>query len=193
MEIVLASTSKFKSDILTRCHIKHKCMSIDYEENSKESNYIAYVKELALGKAECLRNRVNGIIIGIDNVVVVDDKIIEKPKSIEEARSNLVKSSNNVSKVVSGLAIIDTINNKVINTYQETLVYLNEISDEDIEYYLSNEEGIMYAAGFIIENIASNFINRIEGSYYNILGVPVEKIYEILKGMGYSLKDINES
>ena len=193
MEIVLASTSKFKSDILSRCHIKHKCMSIDYEENSNESNYIEYVKELALGKAECLRNKVSGIIIGIDNVVVVDNKIIEKPKSIEEARSNLVNSSNNVSKVVSGLAIIDTINNKVINTYQETLVYLNEISDEDIDYYLNNEEGIMYAAGFIIENIASNFINRIEGSYYNILGVPVEKIYEILKDMGYNLKDINES
>ena len=192
MEIVLASTSKFKSDILSRCHIKHKCMSIDYEENSNESNYIEYVKELALGKAECLRNEVSGIIIGIDNVVVVDDVIIEKPKSIEEAKSNLVKSSNNISKVVSGLAIIDTINNKVINTYQETLVYLNEISDEDIDYYLDNEEGIMYAAGFIIENIASNFINKIEGSYYNILGVPVEKIYEILKEMGYSLKDINE-
>ena len=193
MEIVLASTSKFKSDILSRCHIKHKCMSIDYEENSNESNYIEYVKELALGKAECLRDKVNGIIIGIDNVVVVDDKIIEKPKSIEEARSNLVNSSNNVSKVVSGLAIIDTINNKIINTYQETLVYMNEISEDDIDYYLNNEEGIMYAAGFIIENIASNFINKIEGSYYNILGVPVEKIYEILKDMGYSLKDINES
>lgn len=193
MEIVLASTSKFKSDILSRCHIKHKCMSIDYEENSNESNYIEYVKELALGKAECLRDKVNGIIIGIDNVVVVDDKIIEKPKSIEEARSNLVNSSNKVSKVVSGLAIIDTINNKIINTYQETLVYMNEISEDDIDYYLNNEEGIMYAAGFIIENIASNFINKIDGSYYNILGVPVEKIYEILKDMGYSLKDVNES
>ena len=191
MKIVLASTSKFKSDILSRVHIKHECMSIDYEENSSESNYIEYVKDLALGKAMCLKDKVDGIIIGIDNVVVCDDEIIEKPESIEEARSNLVKASNNVSKVVSGLAIIDTINNKVINTYQETLVYMNEISEEDINYYIDNEEGVMYAAGFIIENIASNFINKIEGSYYNILGVPVEKIYEILKDMGYSLKDIN--
>ena len=71
-------------------------------------------------------------------------------------------------------------------------LYLNDISEEDIEYYINNEEGIMYAARFIIENIASNFINKIEGSYYNILGVPVEKIYEILKDMVYSLKDINE-
>lgn len=193
MEIVLASTSKFKSDILSRCHIKHKCMSIDYEENSNETDYKKYVMELALGKAECLRNEVNGIIIGIDNVVVIDDKIIEKPKSIDEARSNLVKSSNNVSKVISGLAIIDTINDKVLNTYQETLVYMNDISEDDIDYYIDNEDGVMYAAGFIIENIASNFINKIEGSYYNILGVPVEKIYEILKEWGYSLKDINES
>lgn len=193
MEIVLASTSKFKSDILSRCHIKHKCLSIDYEENSNEIDYKKYVMELALGKAECLRNEVKGIIIGIDNVVVIDDKIIEKPKSIDEARSNLVKSSNNVSKVISGLAIIDTINDKIINTYQETLVYMNEISEDDIDYYIDNEDGVMYAAGFIIENIASNFINKIEGSYYNILGVPVEKIYEILKEWGYSLKDINES
>lgn len=193
MEIVLASTSKFKSDILSRCHIKHQCMSIDYEENSNETNYIDYVKELALGKANCLKDKVNGIIIGIDNVVVIDDEIIEKPKNIEEARNNLRKSSNNVSKVVSGIAIIDTINNNVINTFQETFVYMNDISDEDIEFYLNNEDGIMYAAGFIIENIASNFIKKIDGSYYNILGVPVEKIYEILKDLGYSLKNINES
>ena len=139
MKIVLASTSKFKSDILSRVHIKHECMSIDYEENSSESNYIEYVKDLALGKAMCLKDKVDGIIIGIDNVVVCDDEIIEKPESIEEARSNLVKASNNVSKVVSGLAIIDTINNKVINTYQETLVYMNEISEEDINYYIDNE------------------------------------------------------
>lgn len=191
MEIVLASTSKFKSEILSRCHIKHKCMNIDYEENSNESDYKKYVMELALGKAECLCDKVNGIIIGIDNVVVIDDKIIEKPKSLEEAKSNLRNSSNNVSKVICGLAIIDTINNRVVNTITETLVYLNEISEEDIEYYINNEDGVMYAAGFIIENIASNFINKIEGSYYNILGVPVEKIYEILKSWGYSLSDIN--
>lgn len=191
MEIVLASTSKFKSEILSRCHIKHKCMSINYEENSNKSNYKEYVMELALGKAECLRNLVNGIIIGIDNVVVIDDRIIEKPSSLEEAKSNLRDSANNVSKVICGLAIIDTINNRVINTYQETLVYLNEISEDDIEYYINNEEDVMYAAGFIIENIASNFIKKIDGSYYNILGVPVEKIYEILKSWGYSLSDIN--
>ena len=191
MEIVLASTSKFKSEILSRCHIKHVCMSINYEENSNESDYKKYVMELALGKAECLRKEVNGIIIGIDNVVIMDDKIIEKPSSLDEARCNLRNSSNNVGKVLCGLAIIDTINNRVVNTITETLVYLNDISEEDIEYYINNEEDVMYAAGFIIENIASNFIKKIDGSYYNILGVPVEKIYEILKSWGYSLSDIN--
>lgn len=191
MEIVLASTSKFKSEILSRCHIKHKCMNINYEEVSNKSDYKEYVMELALGKAESLHNKVNGIIIGIDNVVIINDKIIEKPKTLEEAKSNLKDSSNNVSKVICGLAIIDTINNRVVNTYQETLVYLNEISEDDINYYINNEEDVMYASGFIIENIASNFIKKIDGSYYNILGVPVEKIYEILKSWGYSLSDIN--
>jgi septum formation protein len=136
MEIVLASTSKFKSEILSRCHIKHKCMSINYEENSNKSNYKEYVMELALGKAECLRNLVNGIIIGIDNVVVMDGKIIEKPRSLEEARCNLINSSNNLSNVICGLAIIDTINHRMVNTYVETLVYFNNIDDEDMLVYL---------------------------------------------------------
>ena len=69
---------------------------------------------------------------------------------------------------------------------------LNEISDEDIEYYIENEPGVMYASGFIVETIVSNFIKEINGSFYNILGVPVEKIYEQLLKWNIHLKDLEK-
>ena len=86
--------------------------------------------------------------------------------------------------------MLNKLTNEEIVTYQETLVTFNSIDDEDIEYYIDNEKDAMYASGFIVETICSNFIKEIKGSYYNILGVPVEKIYEILKDWNIKLKDI---
>ena len=68
---------------------------------------------------------------------------------------------------------------------------MNEIDDCDIYYYMDNEKDIMYVSGFIVETVASNFINKIEGSFYNILGVPTEKIYSMIKKLGYHLNDFN--
>ncbi|MDE5888822.1 MAG: Maf family protein, partial [Bacilli bacterium] len=128
---------------------------------------------------------------GLDTIVLTNGKIIEKPTSLEEARQNIIESSSNYSKVITGISIINLITNETINTFQETKIYFKKINNCDVDFYLNNEPDIMYASGFIIENIASNFIEKIEGSYYNILGAPVEKIYEILNTMDIYLNDIN--
>lgn len=190
--ITLASTSKFKSEILTRVGLKHSCMASLEEENSSSKNPYDYVMDLAYNKAQSIKNKADtNIIIGLDTIVLINDKIVEKPKSIEEARKNLVDSKNNESTVITGISIINKDTNEVQTTYQTSKIYFKNISEQDIDYYIEHEQDIMYASGFIIENIASNFIQRIEGSYYNILGAPVEKIYEILNSMNIYLKDIN--
>lgn len=190
--ITLASTSKYKSAILSQVKLKHTCMSSSCEEISFQENPYEYVKELAYNKANSLKNKVESdIIIGLDTIVLINNKIVEKPKNLEEAKNNLINSSNNSSNIITGISIINQKSNEIVTTYQETIIHFNEISSDDIDFYLANEKDIMYASGFIIENIASNFINRIEGSYYNILGAPVEKIYEILNSMNIYLKDIN--
>lgn len=192
--IALASTSKFKSEILSKVHLKHICVPSTCEEISENKDPYKYVMELSLNKAKSVSLiSTSDIIIGLDTIVVTNNKIIEKPKNLKEAINNIKESSNNTSLVITGITIINNITNKVVTTYQETKTTFKEISSEDIDYYIKNEPDIMYASGFIIENIASNFIDKIEGSYYNILGAPVEKIYEILKGMNISLKDINEN
>lgn len=191
MKLVLASTSKIKNEILNKVGMKHSNVKSTFEEvsNNKEDVY-QYVKELAYGKAcnACMDDK--SIILGLDTVVYVNGKILEKPKSIDEAKQNLKICSSNTSYVITGIALINKYNNQIINDYAETKVILNDICDEDIEYYIENEPDVMYASGFVIETIASNFIKKIDGSFYNILGVPVEKIYEYLKGWNIHLKDL---
>ena len=178
MKITLASTSKFKKEILNRVGIKHN--SVDPK-----------CEEISLNKARSIEDTETDIILSLDTIVLINNQIIEKPLTIEEAKENLRNSSNNTTSVITGITIINKITNEVITDYQESKITFNRICEEDIEFYIENEPDAMYASGFIIETYCSNFVKKIEGSYYNILGVPVEKIYEILNKMDIYLKDIN--
>ena len=193
MKLVLASTSKFKSAIMDKVKMSHINVASNFEEVSFNTNVYDYVKELALGKANSVKDKVtDSIILGIDTVVYVNGKIIEKPKSINEVKNNLLLASNNTVSVISGIALINQIEEVTLSTYQETKVSFNKIDEYDIDYYIDNEPDTMYASGFIVETIASNFIKKIDGSFYNILGVPVEKIYECLLNFNIHLKDLEK-
>lgn len=96
------------------------------------------------------------------------------------------------TSVITGITLINKYTNEIVQDFQETKITLDEISDEDIEYYINNEPGVMFTSGFIVETIVSNFIKNINGSFYNILGVPVEKIYEHLLDWNIHLKDLEK-
>lgn len=194
MKVFLATTSKFKNEILDTAGIKHSMFESSFDENSiKENNVYEYVKKLSLGKANSVIDKVDdGLIIGLDTVVYADNKVLEKPKDPKEAREAIEMCKNNITSVITGIAIVDTKTKKIINDYCETKVTLRYIESADIDYYMENEPNIMYVSGFVIETIISNFIDKIEGSYYNILGVPVETIYKYINNMGYNLKDLED-
>lgn len=194
MKLILASTSKLKNEILNKVGMNHDNIKSEFEEISDNTNDVyKYVMDLSYGKAKSVENKVTEcIILGIDTVVYLNNKIIEKPKNIEEAKSNLINSAGKTTSVITGLTLINKITNEVIQDYQETKITLRDISNDDIEYYIENEPNVMYASGFIVETIASNFIDGINGSFYNILGVPVEKIYENLLKWNIHLKDLEK-
>lgn len=190
MKLILASTSNFKSNVLKQACIKHTKKESNYIETKKNNEDVyEYVKRLSLEKAYSVDSN-DCIILGLDTVVSVGNKILEKPKSINEAKDNLRLCSNNTFKVITGIALINKINNEIINDYQETVITLNKIDECDIDYYIDNDPNVLYASGFTIETVVSNFINKIEGSFYNILGIPVEKIYEHLLKQNIHLKDL---
>lgn len=193
MKLILASTSKFKSDILNTAHLFHKCIESNFEEESTKEDVYEYVCDLALGKAKSVENKVDdGIIIGLDTVVYINGKILEKPNSLEKAKEVLKFCQNNTTKVITGIALINKNTNEIITDYSETKVTLRKITDKDIDYYIENEPNILYVSGYVIETIISNFIEKIEGSYYNILGIPVETIYKHLNNWGIYLSDIEK-
>lgn len=190
MKLVLASTSSFKSDVLKQACIKHIKKESNYIEIKQDDEDVyEYVKRLSLEKAYSV-DVDDCIVLGLDTVVLVGNKILEKPKTISEAKDNLRLCSNNTFKVITGIALINKINNEVVNDYQETVITLNKIDECDIDYYIDNDPNVLYASGFTIETVVSNFINKIEGSFYNILGIPVEKIYEYLLKWNIHLKDL---
>lgn len=194
MKLVLASTSKLKNEILEKVGLNHSQMNSDFEEISlNKDNVYQYVKDLSYGKAKSIEEKVDkAIILGIDTVVLSGNKILEKPNTKEEAKENLRNSSGKTTSVITGITLINKYTNEIVQDFQETKITLNEISDEDIEYYINNEPDVMFASGFIVETIVSNFIKNINGSFYNILGVPVEKIYEHLLNWNIHLKDLEK-
>ena len=194
MKLILASTSKLKNGILDKVGLNHGQIACDFEEVSlNRDDVYQYVKDLSYGKAKSIEEKVDDVIIlGIDTVVFASGKILEKPKTKEEAKENLKLSAGKTTSVITGITLINKYTNEVVQDFQETKITLNEISDEDIEYYIENEPGVMYASGFIVETIVSNFIKEIDGSFYNILGVPVEKIYEQLLKWNIHLKDLEK-
>ena len=193
MKLILASTAKNKSDILNTVMIKHECKGSDFNERAVEcKNVYDYVKELSLGKAKDVANKVsNSVILGLDTVCVIGGEVVLKPKSVEDVKNSIRKSSGSTNKVITGIALIDQTTGKTINTYSETKVTFKHIDEDMIDYYAKHEPNAMYASGFIVETFLSNFIDKIEGSYYNILGVPCEKIFDGLKELGYNIFDIN--
>ena len=192
MKVVFVTTSKFKNEIMDKVGIKHSMTESDFDEDSvNENDVYEYVKKLAFGKASSVKDNVSdSIIIGLDTINYVDGVIQEKPINLKEARKYIEMCKNNTTKVITGICIINQKTNKIISDYAETKITLRDIDNLDIDYYIENEPDIMYASGFILETILSNFIDKIEGSYYNILGVPVETIYRYINDMGYNLKDL---
>jgi len=189
MKIVLASTSKQKNDILDIAHIKHIQLAGDFEETrEKKENVYKYVQRMSYGKAKSIESKCeDSIIIGLDTVCCAKGQILGKPKDIEEEKRNIKMCQGSKAKVITGITVINQKTKQEITTIAQTIIKMQKITDEEIDYYLKNEPDWKYAAGFIIETILSNFIKEIKGSYYNILGTPVETIYPILKGMGYML------
>lgn len=191
MQLVLASTSSFKSNVLKQACIKHIKKDSNYIEVKQDNEDVyEYVKRLSLEKARSV-DISDSIVLGLDTVVVIGNKILEKPESIHEAKENLRLCSNNTFKVITGIALINQMNNELVSDYQETFITLNKIDECDIDYYIENDSNFLYASGFTIETVVSNFINKIEGSFYNILGIPVEKIYGYLLKWNIHLKDLD--
>ncbi len=192
MRIILASASKQRQDIFNMIGLKYDVITSDVPEESNQTEPDKYVEELSLNKAKSVKKQIKdkAIIISADTIIYSNNKIYEKPKSKEEAYSNLKELSNNKCTAYTGITLIDLYKEKVICSSSKVNVYFNEIKNEEAEWYVNNEKKIFKCCGFVPLGKAALFINKIEGDYNTLLGISPSIVYNKLKELGYSVNDL---
>lgn len=191
MKLILASSSKPRQDILKNIGWKYEVIKSLVEEQSDATNPSEYVKNLSRNKANSVASQINekGLIVAADSVIYMDGKIYEKPKNKEEAYQNMKEMSGKVTYAVTGVTIKDLYQDKEICFSDTVEVYIKEISDEEIKWYVENEENILNRCGYAMLGKACIFLDKVNGDYNTLFGISPSKLYEKFKELGYKISD----
>ncbi|MCC5911591.1 MAG: septum formation inhibitor Maf [Clostridiaceae bacterium] len=181
-KIILASQSPRRKELLKNLNIKFEVVSSNIEEKMDvEGDYNKIVMDLALQKCQDVAKKIkqDAIVIAADTIVV-HDKMLGKPKNKEDAYKMLKSLSGSQHEVVTGIALIRHLDNISEVDYETTKIYFRDISDEEIYRYIDTGETMDKAGSYGIQGKASLFIKRIEGDYYNVVGLPIYKLGEMM-------------
>ena len=189
-KIILASKSPRRKEILEKINLDFKVVPSNIVENFDRTNPSAFVQTCANEKAKKVStaNQKN-YVIGADTVVVLNKKILGKPQDINESQKMLESLSGKVHKVFTGVSI-QNIDKKIKKSfYCMTEVELNKISKEIIEYYIKNYNPFDKAGSYGIQDWFSSQIKKINGCYYNVMGLPLSKVFKCL--LELSMNNLN--
>ena len=190
IKLILASTSKWRKEIINMAGLACEQIPSSGDPKIPFITPDEYVEQLSLAKATEVAKKIReGIVIGADTIGYLDGKIFEKPNNRDEAFRNFKALSGKVNYAVTGTTIIDLYKNKTITFSEKVKVYFNELTDEEIEWYIDNEKNIYDCAGYSLETCASLFVKKTEGDYKAIIGLPICHIFEELKKLGYNIND----
>ena len=187
MKFILVSASERRKDLLSRIvsNFEVKISNFDEEKVEVSTNIENYVKTLAEGKAKdvALNCDNDSIIIGADTIVVIGDNILGKPKDKNHAFQMLKLLSNNVHRVYSGVAVINNQKNIMKSECLYTEVYFSEISDDEIWRYIESGECLDKAGAYGIQGYGGVFAEKINGCYYNVVGLPLNLLNKMIKNV----------
>jgi septum formation protein len=188
MKLILASSSPRRAEILANAGLPFSVLSSAVDESPYPGETpAALVQRLANAKADLVTARTVGpaIILAADTVVVLDDKILGKPSSIEDARHMLQQLSGRTHSVLTGVALVRLPDGERRQFIESTLVHFRPITDEELSSYLATEEPYDKAGAYAIQGQAGRYIPRIEGCYFNVVGLPLSRVLTELKGLGW--------
>jgi septum formation protein len=189
MKLILASSSPRRAEILTNAGLRFSVLSSAADESPYPGEApAALVQRLANAKADLVTARAVGpaIVLAADTVVVLDDKILGKPRSVEDARHMLQQLSGRTHSVLTGVALIRLPEGERRQFIESTLVHFRPITDEELSSYLATEEPYDKAGAYAIQGQAGRYIPRIEGCYFNVVGLPLSRVLTELQTLGWS-------
>ena len=190
--IILASSSVHRKKLLKQLKIKFKAISPNINESRKKNEPInSFVKRLSIEKAKKIANgQKNALVIGSDEIAVVNNLILGKPNNYANARKQLKYISNKIVTFKTGLCVIDTESNKRLVTIINYTVHMKKFSTSQIESYIKREKMLNCAASIRIEGLAISLVKKMNGADpSSIIGLPLIKLTEYLKRFGYDVLD----
>jgi septum formation protein len=193
-QIILASTSPRRHDLLRQIGLKFKIVPSKYEEDmtlNLHPHKLAMF--LAKGKAqEVAERRKSGIVIGVDTFVVFNKEVIGKPHNKIKAKETLKKISGKTLKVYSGVAIINAKTKKEIVDYEISKVKIRKISPSEIRKYIDTKEPLDKAGAFGMQGLGAIFVEKIDGCYSNVVGLPLHNLEKNLTKLGMDIFSYRE-
>ncbi|MGM0437172.1 MAG: Maf family protein [Bacillota bacterium] len=180
--LILASSSARREEILKRLNLQFTVVPSKIDESGYDHlTPEKMVQKLSALKAKEVSKLVEDtLIIAADTIIVNNDKVLGKPQSKEDAAEMLKKLRGENHTVMTGLAVYSTGDSKEITDIDRTEVYMTNMSDDEIAKYVSTGEPMGKAGSYAIQGLGSVFVEKIEGSYFTVMGLPVHKLAEIL-------------
>ena len=190
-QLILASSSPRRIQLLNDCKISFKAVdhlfnedSIEHKNPVKLAKLLSYNKALSIAKKPEYNNM---YVLGVDTLVVVNNIVLGKPLNKEEAKKFILMLSNKTHKVISGISIINIKKSLYFTKKSVSKVRFIKINEKFIKYYLDINLWEGYAGGYAIqESIFNLVVKKIKGSYSNIVGLPVNVFYRMLKNINYN-------
>jgi septum formation protein len=189
MKLILASASARRAEILRGAGFPFTVLSAAIDETpfTGESPQ-DLVQRLADAKADLVAARAVGpaIIMAADTEVVLDGHVLGKPRTTDDARSMLAKLSGRTHSVITGVTLIRLPDAERRSFVETTQVHFAKIADEEILRYLATGEPFDKAGSYAIQGRAGRYVPRVEGCYFNIVGLPLARLTQVLGELGWS-------
>lgn len=188
MRIILASNSPRRREILSQLGVEYEIKPSDYDEKEEESDPYKMVMLLANNKARNIAKSIKeeALVIGADTIVYKDE-IMGKPKDKADAAAMLARLSGTTHSVITGISVIKTPEMITVTDYEETLVKFKVLSQDEIKAYVDSGETADKAGAYAIQGLGSLLVEKIDGCYFNVVGLPVYKLSTILEKFGLNL------
>lgn len=182
-QLILASQSPRRKEILEKCNILFQCIPADIDETlPKDISLYKAVKELSFSKASAvLKQYPDAVVIGSDTIVAFNGIPLGKPKTRDKAFEMLKRIQGNTHEVITGLAFVS--NQKTFKDVSVSKVTFASMTDEEINAYIDTGECYDKAGAYGIQGYGGRYITHIEGDFYSIMGLPLHLVYKELKNI----------
>jgi len=186
--IVLASASAAREGLLRRTGLPFSIDPSNCDETTAASSPAEHVRVLALRKARTIAERhPDALIIGADTIIEMDGEILGKPESASAAEQMLARLTGQFHRLVTGIAIVDSADNRSYCGVETTLVHIRHLTAEQIRSYVASGEPMGKSGSYDIQGLGATIIDRIEGDFSNVVGLPIAHLARALHSFGIRL------